>query len=133
MSSAEILSTIEVARAGVVSAPASFLNANIHDLNEVCNGCGAAGSWFRPPKRIYGTLIVHACNIHDWRYYEGRTIEDKHEADREFHNNLLRIIDRDCAKKRYKPRWLMGRRARKYYLAVKEFGGPSFWAGKPTT
>ncbi len=126
----EILEVIELARAGVISVHSSFLTAGLPELVASCNGCGAAGSWFRPPKRIYGTLIVYACHAHDWGYKIGITMEDKDEEDRRFHNNLLRLIDRDCKKKWYKPRWLMRRRARKYYLVVRECGGPAFWAGK---
>ena len=61
-------------------------------------------------------------------YHEGRTIEDKEEADRVFLNNLLRIIDRE--NKWYKPTGLMRCRARNYYRAVKYFGGPAFWEWK---
>lgn len=119
----------ELARAGVLYAPASFLNATPNQLMEVCNGCGAAGSWFRPPKRIYGTLIVYACHIHDWMYSFGKTLEDKEEADRVMNNNMNRLITRD-SHKCYKPTFLQRRRARKYYLAVKHFGAEAFWAGK---
>ena len=125
-----VINSQKLAVAGVISAPVGFLTSTVDYLVDVTNGCGAAGSWFRPPARIYGTLISHACNVHDYQYHHGRTIEDKHEADREFHNNLLRLIDRDCKKKWYKPRWLMRKRARLYYLAVKECGGPAFFSGK---
>lgn len=127
-----LLKAQELARAGILYAPASFLNATLDELLDVCNGCGAAGSWFRPPKRIYGTLIVYACHIHDWMYNFGTTIEDKDESDRVMENNMNRLITRD-SRKWYKPTFLQRRRARKYYLAVKHFGGEAFWAGKIQT
>jgi len=124
----ELLETLDLARINILYAPASFKFATWETLLEVCNGCGAAGSWFRPPKRMYGTLIVHACHIHDWMYHEGQSIEDKEEADRVFLNNLQRIISRET--KWYKPKFLMRIRAKEYYLAVKYGGGEAFWVGK---
>ena len=114
---------------GVLYAPASCLNANANALLDICNGCGASGSAWRPPERIYGTLIVYACHIHDWMYSFGVVIEDKEEADRTMLNNMLRLIDRDGIKW-YKPTFLQRRRALKYYEAVKYLGGPAYWAGK---
>lgn len=125
----ELLEAQRLAQMGVLYAPASFLTATEAELLEVCNGCGAAGSWFRPPKRIYGTLIVYACHIHDWMYNFGRSIEDKNEADRTMLNNTCRLIERDRSKW-YKPTWLQYVRAKEYYFAVKNFGGSAFWAGK---
>jgi hypothetical protein len=124
-----LLKAQELARAGVLSAPASFKNATEDQLLDVCNGCGASGSWFRPPKRMYGTLIVYACHIHDWMYNFGKVIEDKEEADRTMLNNTFRLIDRD-SHKWYKPTFLQRRRALKYYEAVKYRGGLAFWSGK---
>lgn len=124
-----LLEAQRLARNGILYAPASFLNAPKSQLVSTCNGCGAANSWFRPPSRIYGTLIIYACIIHDWMYAFGRTIEDKEEADRVFLNNMLRLINRD-KKKWYKPTILQRRRALKYYMAVKCFGGEAFWVGK---
>ena len=126
----KLLKTLELAQAGVLYAPASFLTANYDQLLDVCNGCGAANAKFDfVPDRIYGTYIGHACNIHDWMYDNGRTIEDKEEADRVFLNNTYRLIERD-KHKWYKPTWLQRIRAREYYQAVKMFGGSAYWAGK---
>ena len=125
----ELLKAQELAKAGVVSAPANFLNATLDQLLDHCNGCGASGSWFRPPERIYGTLIVFACHIHDWQYSFGYTNEDKEEADRTFKHNMLRLITRDSAKW-YKPTRLQRIRAHLYYVAVCRYGGEAFWAGK---
>lgn len=125
----DIAKAQELARSGVLFAPAAFLNASVDELLEICNGCGAADSWFRPPKRIYGTLIVYACIIHDFMYEKGFAIEDKDEADRVFCNNMNRLITIDSVKW-YKPTFLQRRRALKYYYAVRQFGGEAFWAGK---
>jgi hypothetical protein len=54
--------------------------------------------------------------------------EDKEEADRVFLWNMLRIIHARTSSRILT--WLRRRRAYKYYLAVKHFGGPAFWAGK---
>ena len=124
-----LLKAQELARAGILFAPASFLTATIQELQAVCNGCGASGSRFRPPKRIYGTLIVYACIIHDWMYQKGFTHEDKQEADRAFHYNMDRLIKRD-EYKWWKPTYLQYKRSTVYYLGVKYKGGPSFWANK---
>lgn len=114
---------------GLLYGPASFKTASLKTLNEVCNGCGAASAKFDfVPDTIYGMYIGHACNVHDWMYNEGRTLEDKKEADRVMLNNILRLID--FHPKWYRPKFLMRRRAKKYYYAVKCFGGPAFWAGK---
>ncbi len=115
--------------AGQLYAPASFMTTPTRRLVEICNGCGSADAKIDfVPDRIYGTNVAPACHIHDFMYFEGRCIEDKEEADRVFLNNLYRIIKR--SDKWYKPKFLMRRRALKYYWAVKYFGGPAFWDGK---
>ena len=109
----------------------SFLNASVEELLRVCNGCGAASAKFDfVPDRIYGTDISHACNVHDWEYEFGVDNEDKEIADRTWRNNNLRLIDRDCEKKWYKPQSLMHLRAQWYYKLICWKGGPAFWAGK---
>jgi len=125
-----LMESQRLARAGQLFAPASFKSAPMSQLKDICNGCGAANAKFDfVPDRVYGTYIGYSCNIHDWMYNEGRSIEDKEEADRVFLNNLYRLIERD-KHKWYKPTWLQRRRALKYYKAVKYFGGSAFWAGK---
>jgi hypothetical protein len=125
----DLIKSQELAQAGVIYAPASFLNADINTLVEICNGCGAAGSWFRPPERIYGTLISYACQVHDFMYEKGFTEEDRCEADRVFLNNINRLITRD-SHKWYKPTRLQRIRAIIYYKSVKYGGGESFWRNK---
>ena len=122
----KLLKAQNLARAGIIFAPVSFLLATEQQLIEVCNGCGAAGSFFRPPETIYLTDVSSTCIVHDWCYSMGKTIDDKEEADRIFLNNMIRIFNR--ADTWYK--YLQVRRAKKYYYAVKLFGGSAFWAGK---
>jgi len=99
------------------------------DKRLICNGCGT-DTWYGwlVPDTIYFLKITEACNIHDWEYEFGETLEDKKRADRTFLNNMIRIID---AKTKWE--WLKKlryKRAYKYYLAVKHFGAPAFWANK---
>ena len=110
-------------------APPEYVKASPELRNEICNGCGSARSKFDfVPDTIWGLSISEACNIHDWMYHWGRTIEDKEEADRVFLNNLLRIIKKRSANKFIM--FLREQRAMKYYSAVNLKGGPAFWDGK---
>ena len=107
--------------------PISFTNATCHEKARVCNGCGSAKAKFDfIPDTIYGMSIKAACDRHDWMYHKGLTNADKEEADRVFLNNMLRLIE--AGNKLLKP--FRRRRALKYYLAVKHFGGVAFWEGK---
>jgi len=107
--------------------PVSYQVATIHQRRSICNGCGSADAKFDfVPDTIYGLRITAACHIHDWMYHEGKTIEDKKEADRVMLNNTLRIIENHGGFLKY----LRRRRALKYYLAVKYFGGQAYWSGK---
>jgi len=121
--------TQDMARAGLLEAPEAFKQANLYELKLVCNGCGAADAKIDAvPDKIYGTYVGYACFIHDWRYNEGETEEDKKVADKEFRDNLFRIIKLED--KWYKPTFLMRRRALKYYWAVKYLGDKPYWKGK---
>jgi len=124
-----LLRAQSLAKSGVLYAPVSFMLASIAQLEEICNGCGAADSWFRPPASIWGTCIIYACHIHDWMYNEGVDDEDKQVADRSMKHNMQRLIRRD-AHKWYKPTKLQYARSILYYEAVVNYGGPAFWAGK---
>lgn len=111
--------------------PISYVDASDREKRFICNGCGSAQAKFDfIPDSIYGLKIKDACNIHDWMYYKGMTIQDKEEADRVFLNNLLRLIEarRGAFNSILKP--LRRRRALKYFEAVNAFGGPAFWASK---
>ncbi len=124
----EIFEAQKLAIVGALYALTDFKASPLDRLETMCNGCGAGGSWFRPPSKIYGTKILEACIIHDHAYYVGVTHEDKEEADRAFLNNMLRLIDRRT--RWYKPTKLQRWRAKRYYQAVKCYGGSAFWAGK---
>ena len=106
-------------------APEEYWNLPSPIKCKLCNGCGSRGFGWTIPDTIYGLCITEACNIHDFMYNVGRTEEDKMIADRTFLNNMLRIIEAGTNNSLLK--WLRGRRAHGYYLAVKMFGGPAFW------
>lgn len=98
-------------------------------LDYKSTGCGADKARFDfVPDTIYGVSIFEACRRHDWAYKVGNTAEDKQQADREFLNNLLRIIE--AVDKWCYPTMLARRRALKYYEAVVAFGGVAYWDGK---
>ena len=125
-----LIKAVAFAQVGTLYAPNSFKVTPIEELARVCNGCGAASAKIDfVPDRIYGTYIGEACHIHDWMYHEGRSDEDKKEADRSFLYNIYRLLKK--RRKKYKPMFLMRIRAKNYYNAVKYFGGPAFWDGKP--
>ena len=114
-----------------LAAPLSYVNATLAERALICNGCGSAQAKFDfIPDTIYGLDISWACWIHDWMYYEGRTIEDKDFADDTLLRNLNHLINNDTNwwRKPLKP--LMRRRALKYYEAVVLLGLSAFQAGK---
>lgn len=123
-----------------VWAPRSYWSLHPDEKNRICNACGPANSKFDfVPDTIWGLYIGEVCNIHDYMYNEGRTLEDKKAADRIFLNNMLRLIEGKT--KRYLIKysiikiknpllWLRRRRAEKYYWAVDKFGGPAYWREK---
>lgn len=111
-------------------APAEYWTASPEKKKEVCNGCGPFGKFDFVPDNILSLDISEACDIHDWMYTFGATIEDKAEADRVFLNNILRLIEGDTSRL---GRWLKPfrrRRALLYYEMVTAFGGPAYWKDK---
>ena len=126
-----ILQSIEMVRAGQITAPIEFIEFGAPALTGICNGCGSSKAKFDfVPDSIYGLTIKPACHVHDFQYYKGKTIEDKQEADRRFLNNMLRLIEADISRLRKIIKPLMRRRALKYYEAVNAFGGTAFWGNK---
>jgi len=121
----------------MLCAPDEYWDASPSDLEKMCNGCGSKKSGWMPdlvPDTMYGLDIKDACNAHDVVYAVGRTLADKEQGDREFLNNLLRLIEKAPSRA-----WLLigpaltmlrRRRALKYYEAVVAFGGPAFWSNK---
>lgn len=112
-------------------APATYWEASSLEHLNFCNGCGPKGIGFLIPNKLFGIDFSLACNIHDWMYAEGKTIEDKESADRVFLNNMVRLIDHSQACRAAKI--INHYRAKRYYLIVKNFAGPSFWADKNNT
>ncbi len=110
-------------------APESYWKLSLKEKETICNGCGVGSAMFDfVPNGIYGLDISEACNIHDYMYHKGKTIEDKLEADRVFVDNLIRIINKNTSWK-----WLRNHRRRVahlYYDAVSMWGGPAYWEGK---
>lgn len=113
-----------------LTVPASMLVASRDEIKAACNGCGTGG-WLAlfVPDTIWGLRISPVCDIHDWMYKHGDPhITCKELADRTFRDNLIRYVDA-------KTRWRILKRLRihrvkVYYHAVKNFGGPAYWANK---
>ncbi len=109
-------------------APRSYWNLSPKEKDEICNGAGPRNFGWIIPDTIYFLSITVAANIHDYMYHIGEDIKDKELADRVFINNMIRLIqnhtDYDWLKK------MRFRRAKIYYHAVSDFGGPAYWYGK---
>ena len=109
--------------------PCSFFEASEELRSDVAGGCGPGGPGdMLVPDTMYGLSVRPACRIHDWMYHFGRILPDKELSDRVFLNNMVRII---------KARGSLGflenlrlRRAKTYYVMVRDFGGPAFWNSK---
>ena len=82
------------------------------------------------PKTFWGLSINEACNVHDWDYHHGKTLEDKHTADRFMLFNMLIIIEAQTGWHQTALKPMRRRRAMKYYEAVVMFGAGAFWTGK---
>lgn len=117
-----------LAQRGILDAPKAFKIAAIELLLSVCNGCGAAGSFFRPPSTIYGVDITPACQIHDFAFYLGQTLKEFNKANSQFYKNIKVLLD--ISPSFIKPKHLMAARALIYYKAVCWFGLRAFYAGK---
>lgn len=122
-----IIDTMELVKAGKLDASQRFKDAEIDELLEICNACGAKGSRLPVPQTAWGMSLKPMCHIHDTDYHWGDTIDDKEEADRRMKNNGCRLI-------RLRSAWFLKsfRRARvqTYYILVKTWGGEAFWDGK---
>jgi len=106
-------------------APESY---NEIERSSHCDGCGSGVLERLIPDNILGCNILEACCIHDYMYTVGFSIKDKEEADRVFLNNMTRLVYAYSANKitlniRL---WFVKR----YYDAVKYYGGEAFWQGK---
>jgi hypothetical protein len=105
-----------------------FLTADAAYLFTVCNGCGAAGSWFKPPKTMWGLSVELACFLHDWDWHHAKTEQERRRADQRFLLNLLIIIEEKSQNRI--TRGLRTIRAAEYYAAVRDYGDEAFWANK---
>lgn len=131
---------------GLMARP-DYLELSPEKHKEVCNGIGAAKGLSKYiPETIYLLNVSEAGNIHDFDYHIGGTEADRVIADRVFYTNLITIIDHaaDTAleglfkggwsrwwaliKARPVERLRSARkaRARKYYVALCEFGSKHF-------
>lgn len=126
----KLLKAQKMAQDGLIYAPKSFKNATWLQLVEFCNGCGASGSWFRPPAYIWGTWIGAACIVHDWMYSFSKTLRGKLKADRGMYDNIIRLVIADEAINWWKPLAMQKSRAWVYYQSVRKFGNKAFWKGK---
>ncbi len=114
-----------------LSAPDSYRRALPEVVATIVNGCGPGG-WKVDlvPDNLLGLDISEPCDIHNWRYEEGETEEDKRVGDLELRGNLIATInhEHDWDDMVLRPhRYLL---AYEYYEAVHLFGDSAFWAGK---
>ena len=106
--------------------PPGYKALSVDEKSRICNGCGSKGFGWLVPNTIYGLNITDCCNIHDFMYSRGTTLQDKEYADRIFLNNLVRKIE--SGSKLFS--WLRRRRALKMHWAVDTFGEAAFWDKK---
>ena len=105
--------------------PKSYQLASRAERKKHCNGCGPKGyDWFIPDN-LLGINITECCNIHDWMYTYGTTLEDKNWADYTFLINMRIAINNPLSK------WKQLQKYRKelalfYYTMVKKHGDEAF-------
>lgn len=99
------------------------LNATQKSL--IANGCGAKGSWVRPPSFMFEA----SCDHHDFNYWIGGNDQDRLRADKGFYEAMCRDIKR--ARTLLKPYYHLWARA--YYQAVRMFGKSYFHTGDKRT
>ena len=98
------------------------------EKDEICNGCGPAG-WKGElvPETMWGLKVTEICNIHDFDYHIGQTMDDKKIADNRFLKNLCKYV------KKLSPWYLVAQRLARcylYYVVVKKAGNEYFKANK---
>lgn len=89
------------------------------------NGCGAKKGWFRPPDYCFGT----ACDHHDAAYWIGGDKDDRKDADLDFLEAMLKAAKVQV----WYYRAHLEFAARRYYLAVRLFGGKYWHWGESRT
>ncbi len=87
---------------------------------------GPEGNWKAKfvPQTIWGIDIGVCSYIHDYEYAIGTTSTDRWNADATYHTNMK--IQIDLMGKNGIHRFLAGRRAWKYFWAVRKFGKEPF-------
>lgn len=112
-------------RSPTVDAPPTWWEASDDARAEVVNGCGP-GSWRHDvvPDSLIGVSIGEACDIHDWMYEQGSTLDEKRWADTMFLRNMRALIDQSGGF--WLLRWLRHRLAERYFAVVVALGGPAF-------
>lgn len=112
--------------------PCCYHEATPEAINEVAGGCGPGGTGdYLVPDTMYFLSVKPACSIHDWMYRWGLFEKHKILSDEVFLNNMIRIIKHQKSCRLIEQ--LRLRRARIYYAAVRDFGGPAFWSSKNAT
>jgi len=114
-------------------APTTFWEASFQEIEDKTGGCGpgAIGDWF-VPDTMYGESVFLACQIHDWMYGEGKTLEDKKIADRVFLWNITVLIQEEPETMEREKEILDPFRLRRgmtYYEAVSLAGNAAFEKG----
>ncbi len=110
-------------------APDEYWNLPPEEKKDICNGVGPRVFGYLIPDTIWLLNVSEAADIHDYMYHVGKNLDDKNRADEIFLNNMIRIIEKETWWNWVKK--CRCRRARMMYKAVKYFGEPAFWAGKP--
>ncbi len=106
-------------------APSDFWEMSNEEISKISNGCGAAGAAIDyVPDTIYGLNISPACDIHDYGYYRGGTINDKYIDDLFLLINTMEIIKEKTNWKLLKI--LRLNRALKYFYMVDFYGSDAY-------
>lgn len=99
--------------------PCRFRNLIPIEVQELTNGCGGKGGWFKGP----GDLFCRACKHHDFNYWLGGTEDDRLKADWQFYIHM-------CEEAASHRSWWTKTRKKAlawiYYRAVRHFGSRYF-------
>ena len=119
----------QIVDSGLTPYP-KMLDHSDEELQEICNACGAKGSWltYLIPQEYEGINFRPACHKHDFSYYVGETWEDKVEGDTIFLIDLMALCNQDisCSIDDLVDRH---NRAKLYHWAVDKFGHHA-WTGE---
>ena len=86
------------------------------------NGCGPSGVVGKfVPDNLIKLSIAEACTLHDMRYDQGGTSEDRKSADKEFLDAMLTVIS--SRKSSSLTKGIRKVKAYVYYFSVRLFGG----------